>query len=90
MKYCKHVIKMAMDDVKDAEMILGYAREAKDSDMESFFAGRVKTRLRELDEDREMLRIMMGAEGGEAPVWEHLKAYLSEKSDELRWALERR
>lgn len=90
MQYCKQLIKIAMDDAKDAEMIWGYAREASGTEMESFFISRMKARLEELDEDRKKLRMLAENGSGENPLWEHLEGYLDDKAKELRWAMEKR
>lgn len=90
MKYCKQLIKMAMDDAKDAEMIWEYAREARGTEMENFFISRMKARLEEMDDDRKKLRMLADDGCGDDPLWEHLEGYLDDKAKELRWAMEKR
>ena len=43
---CKHLIKIAMDDLRDVGMINEYARDAKGTEWETFFANRARQRMK--------------------------------------------
>jgi hypothetical protein len=80
---CKHLIKIAMDDLRDVGMIADYAKEAKGTDWEAFFAARARHRLKELEEDREWLRRSLAND--KDPAWNYLESYLDEQVEHLRW-----
>lgn len=53
MKLLKHLYKVAYDDVKDAEMILGYAEDAaacENGEMAKYFANLALTRAKHYEE----------------------------------------
>jgi hypothetical protein len=80
---CKHLIKIAMDDLRDVGMISDYAKEAKGTEWESFFATRARQRMKEYEEDREWLRRAMVNDKEHA--WHHMESYLDEQAEHLRW-----
>lgn len=82
---CKHLIKLAMDDLRDAGMVAEYAKESKGTEWEAFFQNRAKQRLKEYDEDREWLRKAMAAD--KEHVWHHLEEYLEEEAERIRWGM---
>lgn len=80
---CKHLIKLAMDDLRDAGMVAEYAKESKGTEWEAFFQNRAKQRLKELEEDREWLRRSLANDKDSA--WNYLESYLDEQVEHLRW-----
>ena len=82
---CKRMIKVAMDDLRDAGMLADYAKEAKGTEWEAFFVNRLKQRMREFEEDREWLHKAMMDDKDH--VWHHLEAYLEEAMDRIRYGV---
>lgn len=82
---CKHLIKIAMDDLRDVGMINEYAREAKGTEWEAFFANRARQRMKEYEEDREWLRRAMQNDKDHA--WHHLEGYMEEQAEHLRYGM---
>lgn len=82
---CKKLIKIAMDDLRDAGMLADYAKEAKGTEWEAFFANRLKQRMREFEEDKEWLHKAMGAD--KEHVEHYLEEYMDEAMDRIRWGM---
>ena len=80
---CKQLIRIAMDDMKDACMLADYAKEAKGTEWEAFFLNRLKQRMREFEEDKEGLHKAMAADKDH--VWHHLEEYMEEEMERIRW-----
>lgn len=80
---CKQLIRIAMDDMKDACMLADYAKEAKGTEWETFFLNRLKQRMREFEEDKEWLHKAMAADKDH--VWHHLEEYMEEEMERIRW-----
>lgn len=80
---CKHLIKIAMDDMKDASMLADYVKEAEGTEWEVFFVNRLKQRMREFEEDKEWLHKAMAADKDH--VWHYLKEYMEEEVARIRW-----
>lgn len=80
---CKQLIRIAMDDMKDACMLADYAKEAKGTEWEAFFLNRLKQRMREFEEDKEWLHKAMAADKDH--VWHHLEEYMEEEMERIRW-----
>ena len=83
---CKHLIKVAMDDLRDAWMLMDYAKEARGTDWETFFANRMRQRMREFNEDRDWLhKAMMNDKDS---LWHHMEKYLEDEAERLRWKMD--
>lgn len=82
---CKRLIKVAMDDLKDAGMLADYAKESKGTEWENFFHNRAKQRLREYEEDRDWLKKAMSANPDHA--WKHLEEYMEDWAEHIRYGM---
>ncbi len=82
---CKQLIRIAMDDMKDACMLADYVKEAKGTEWEAFFQNRLKQRMREFEEDKEWLHKAMAADKDH--VWHHLEEYMEEEMERIRWGM---
>lgn len=83
----KHFAKIIMDDLDDAEMIYGYADQAKkDRDMEAaaFFMSRAKKRMSEFQEDLVHANKRMKGE-----VWDTYTDFAHDKAERIQHKIDK-
>ena len=100
MKYkkdIKHLAKSMMDGLKDGEMMLDYAKCAKDvghSDVANYFFMRAKTRVQMMNEDHQKMEELIKKEEMESGKsyeegkWDCMHEYFMEEKEELEYAVQ--
>ena len=76
----KHLIKMLVDEMKDAQMLYDYAYEAKScgkEELASFYIARAEQRLKMFDEDNALIQKRI------AEKWDALYDYYMEEKQSL-------
>lgn len=96
-KDIKHFAKVIMDHLKDGEMLLDYAKCAKEeghTDIANHFFMRAKARLQMLNEDHQKAEELIKKEEAEREKkyeegkWDCLHDYLIEKKEKLEFEIQ--
>lgn len=100
MKYKKditHMTKMMMDELKDAQMIIDYAKCAKDEghpEIANYFFMRAKTRAQMMNEDHQRLEELIKKEEAESGKpyeegkWDCMHDYFMKEKEELDYCIQ--
>lgn len=100
MKYkkdVKHLTKSMMDGLKDGEMMLDYAKCAKDeghSDIANYFFMRTKTRVQMMNEDHQKMEELIKKEEMESGKpyeegkWDCMHEYFIKEKEGLEYAVQ--
>lgn len=89
--------QMSMDGLKDGEMMLDYAKCAKDeghSDVANYFFMRAKTRVQMMNEDHQKMEELIKKEEMESGKsyeegkWDCMHEYFMEEKEELEYAVQ--